>query len=148
MSTESILESISDGVLTVDEDWRITSFNHAAEKITGISRVDAIGRRCSEVFRASMRESECALKHTLDTGNALVNKAAFIVDAQGRRIPISVSTALVRNRKGQIAGGAETFRDLTLIEEMRKEMKGRFQTGDIFSRSDAACARVAAAHRR
>jgi PAS domain S-box-containing protein len=137
VSNESILESISDGVFTVDKDWRITSFNRAAEQITGIPRVDAIGRRCSEVFRASMCETQCALKHTLDTGKAVVNKAAFIVDAQGRRIPISVSTALLRNHKGQIAGGAETFRDLTLIEEMRKEIKGRVQTGDLFSRSDA-----------
>jgi len=47
VSTESILESISDGVFTVDERWRITSFNRAAEAITGISREDALGRLCS-----------------------------------------------------------------------------------------------------
>ena len=37
-STDSILESISDGVFTVDADWHITSFNRAAEEITGIPR--------------------------------------------------------------------------------------------------------------
>ena len=52
--TEAILESISDGVFTVDMDWRVTSFNRAAEEITGVSREEAIGRRCSEVFRSSM----------------------------------------------------------------------------------------------
>lgn len=137
VSTESILESISDGVFTVDERWRITSFNRAAEAITGISREDALGRLCSEVFRASMCERDCALRHTLDTGNAVVNKAAFIVDAQGRRIPVSVSTALLRNREGRFAGGAETFRDLTLIEEMRSKIQERFQAGELFSRSAA-----------
>lgn len=137
VSTESILESISDGVFTVDDSWRITSFNRAAEQITGISRADAIGRRCSEVFRASMCENECALKHTFDTGNAVINRAAFIVDARGRRIPITVSTALLRSHDGKICGGAETFRDLTLIEEMRREIKDRLQTGQIFSRSAA-----------
>ena len=51
--TEAILESISDGVFTVDSEWRVTSFNRAAEEITGVPRREAIGRRCSEVFRSS-----------------------------------------------------------------------------------------------
>ncbi len=137
VSNDSILESISDGVFTVDGTWRITSFNRAAEEITGISRGDAIGRRCADVFRASMCESECALRHTIETGAPLVNKTAFIIDAEGRRIPISVSTALLRDETGKVVGGAETFRDLSVIEELRKELKGRSQVGDIFSRSES-----------
>ena len=96
--TEIILESISDGVFTVDRQWRITSFNRAAEQITGISRKEALGRRCSEVFKASMCEVDCALRSTLETGSPVVNRSAFIVDAQCRRIPIRVSTALLRDR--------------------------------------------------
>jgi PAS domain S-box-containing protein len=135
VSTDSILESISDGVFTVDAEWRITSFNRAAEQITGISRIDAVGRRCSDVFRASMCETECALRHTLETGTSLVNRAAFIVNADGKRVPISLSTALLRDEHGGVIGGAETFRDLSLIEELRKEIQGRHQVGDIVSRS-------------
>jgi PAS domain S-box-containing protein len=135
IDTDSILESISDGVFTVDGDWQISSFNRAAEQITGVSRKDAIGRRCSEVFRASMCETECALRHTMETGQAIVNKATFIVNSMGRRIPISVSTALLRDESGNVAGGAETFRDLSLIEELRTQIRGRFQVGDIVSRS-------------
>jgi PAS domain S-box-containing protein len=51
---EIILESISEGVFTVDGDWRITSFSRAAEEITGIGRRDAMGRWCEEVFRAGL----------------------------------------------------------------------------------------------
>ena len=134
-STEIILESISDGVFTVDRDWRITSFNRAAEEITGISRGEAIGKPCSDVFRASMCEVDCALRHTLETGIPVINRSAFIVDAEGRRIPISVSTALLRDGKGNVVGGAETFRDLSLVEELRRELEGRFQVGDLISRS-------------
>lgn len=135
VATDSILESISDGVFTVDEDWRVTSFNRAAEQITGVSRQEAIGRRCSEVFRASLCESACALRKTLDTGVATVNHTTFIVTREGKRIPISVSTALLRNRNGKVIGGAETFRDMSLVEELRKEIEGRYQVGDIVSRS-------------
>ncbi len=134
---ESILESISDGVFTVDADWHILSFNRAAEAITGIRRRDAIGKTCSDVFRASMCETECALRHTVKTGKPIINKPAFIVDVEGRRIPISVSTAILRDERGRIVGGAETFRDLSLVEELRKELAGQFQVGDLVSRSAA-----------
>jgi len=134
--TDSILESISDGVFTVDEAWKVTSFNRAAEEITGIPREEALGKRCWEVFRASMCEMDCALKHTMDTGKRVINRSCYIIDAGGQRIPISVSTALLRDAEGQVIGGAETFRDLSLVEELRKEITGRFQIGDMVSRSD------------
>jgi PAS domain S-box-containing protein len=51
--TEIILNSIAEGVFTVDPEWRITFFNRAAEKITGVSASEAIGRPCCEVFRAT-----------------------------------------------------------------------------------------------
>jgi len=136
-TTQVILESISDGVFTVDHEWRITSFNRAAEQITGVPREEAIGRNCSEVFRTSICEVDCALKKTIETGMPVINKSVFIVDAGGKRIPISISTALLCDEQGKIMGGVETFRDLSLVEELRKELKGRFRVGDLISRSEA-----------
>ncbi|MFW5959836.1 MAG: sigma-54 interaction domain-containing protein [Chitinivibrionales bacterium] len=132
---DTILESISDGVFTVDLDWRISSFNRAAEEITGISREEAAGRYCYEVFRSSMCESECALRHTLDTGRPVIDKSGYIITAQGRRIPVSVSTAVLYDRDGEIIGGAETFRDLSEVEALRKELEGHYRVGDLVSRS-------------
>jgi PAS domain S-box-containing protein len=133
--TEAILESISDGVFTVDADWRITSFNRAAEEITGVTRRDALGRPCSEVFRSSMCGADCALRQTLDTGRPVIGQSGYIIDAQGGRKPISVSTAVLRGADGRVFGGAETFRDLSDVEALRRELEGRFQVGDLVSRS-------------
>ena len=133
--TEAILESISDGVFTVDREWRITSFNRAAEKITKTSRGEAIGRFCSEVFRSSMCETECALRRTLKTRKAIIGQSGYIIDAEGTRVPVSVSTAVLRDGQGQIIGGAETFRDLSEVEALRQELEGRFHVGDLASRS-------------
>lgn len=133
--TETILESISDGVFTVDPEWRITSFNRAAEEITGIPRKEAIGMPCSEVFRSSMCETGCALRQTLDTGKPVIGKAGYIINAEGNRIPISVSTAVLRDNRGRVIGGAETFRDLSEVEALRKELEGRSHVGDFISRS-------------
>jgi len=71
-----ILDSVADGVFTVDREWRVTSFNGAAERITGVPRAEAIRQRCCEVFRASICETGCALRHTIETGQPVVNKAA------------------------------------------------------------------------
>jgi len=87
---QTILDSITDGVFTVDAEWRITFFNRAAQRITGVPRASALGRRCSEVFRASICESACALGQTIASGRPIVNKVVYIVDPQGSRIPISV----------------------------------------------------------
>jgi PAS domain S-box-containing protein len=134
-ATAIILESISDGVFTVDEHWRITSFNRAASDITGVTRKAALGKPCSEVFRASMCETDCALRRTIESGKPIVNTSAFIVTAEGRRVPISISTAILRDARGRVVGGVETFRDLSLVEELRKEIEGRHQVGDLVSRS-------------
>ncbi len=134
-NANAILQSISDGVFTVDTNWKVTSFNRAAEEITGISPSEAIGKYCFEVFRSSMCETECALRKTLETGNPIVNKSCFIIDAQGNHIPISVSTAVLKDDEGNIIGGAETFRDLSDVEDLRKKVEGIFKIGDIISRS-------------
>jgi PAS domain S-box-containing protein len=132
-----ILDSINDGVFTVDDRWRITSFNRAAEKITGVSREQAVGRPCCEVFRASICETACSLRETLTSGKPIVNKAIYILDAEGNRIPISISTAVFRDADGNVLGGVETFRDLSLVEELRKQLHSKYGLGDIVGRSRA-----------
>ena len=134
-ATEIILESISDGVFTVDLNWKIMSFNRAAEGITGVSRKEAIGRHCWEVFRSNMCESDCALKKTMKEEKSFVNTSTHIINSEKKRIPITVSTSLLKDKEGKIIGGVETFRDHTLVEELRKELSGSYRMGDIISAS-------------
>jgi PAS domain S-box-containing protein len=132
-----ILDSLAEGVFTVDTEWRIAYFNSAAERITGVSRSEAIGGRCCDVFHASICESVCALRHTMETGEPVVNRAAVIIDTKGRKIPISISTAVLRDDRGHLVGGVETFRDLSQVEQLRKELEARYSLGDIIGRSPA-----------
>jgi PAS domain S-box-containing protein len=55
-------------VFTVNLNWRITSFNKAAEKITGIPREEAVGRLCSEVLNADLCKEGCVLRQTMRSG--------------------------------------------------------------------------------
>ncbi|MFZ5980831.1 MAG: sigma-54 interaction domain-containing protein, partial [Candidatus Zixiibacteriota bacterium] len=106
-----------------------------AEEITGISREDALGQRCCDVFHASICESECALKESFATGRPCVNRAVYIIDADGNRVPISISAAVLKDRRGQIIGGVETFRDLTALEQLRRELEKKYSFQDIISKN-------------
>ena len=130
-----ILDSIAEGVFTVDKNWKITSFNKAAEQITGIPREQAIGRACKDILRANVCETDCALKHTMDTGEKIINKPVYIVDAGGNRRAITISTALLKDKKGRIIGGVETFRDMSQVEQLRKEVKKQYSFEDIISKN-------------
>lgn len=134
---EIILESISEGVFTVDHNWRIMTFNRAAEEITGTTRADAIGRYCWEVFRSNMCEGACALKRTMKEGKSFVSSSTYIIDSRQQRVPITVSTSPLKDEHGKILGGVETFRDHSLVEELRRELSGSFTVGDMISRSRA-----------
>jgi PAS domain S-box-containing protein len=136
-SLSTILESIADGVFTIDQDWRVTSFNRAAERITGVSRETAIGQKCFDVFHANICQTACALKRTLETGKEIIDLPVDILNSRGETLPISISTAVLRHRKGKIIGGVETFRDLSSIETLRRELSGRYAMGDMVSKNEA-----------
>jgi len=135
--TDIILQSISDGVFTVDHKWRITSFNRAAETITGVKRDEALGKYCWEVFRSNMCETDCALRRTMKQGKPLVDTSTYFINSDKRRIPVVVSTSLLKDKNGIVLGGVETFRDMSIVEELRKELNARFQVGDMISRSQS-----------
>lgn len=130
-----ILNSIADGVFTVDRDWRITSFNRAAEKITGVLRQEAIGQLCKDVLKADTCERNCCLRATMKSGKTIVNKKVYIIDAGGRKIPISISTAILRDKKGRLLGAVETFRDISVEEDLRKAISSKYFFEDIISKN-------------
>ena len=133
--TEIILDSIADGVFTVDDDWNITSFNRAAEKITGVAREQAMGQKCFDVFRADICQSRCALKETMEGGVPLVDRRINILDSDGRVKPVSISTAVLQDENGRV-GGVETFRDLSVVDQLRKEINSRYSFHDIISKNE------------
>jgi PAS domain S-box-containing protein len=130
-----ILDSITEGVFTVDEQWRITSFNSEAERIIGIPREQAIGRRCHQVFRANICESRCALRETIRTGEPQRNIRIEALDAQMEPVPLIVNTAVLKDREGNLLGGIEIFRDVTDLEALRRELDDKHVFADIVGAS-------------
>ncbi len=137
MQKDLILDSVADGVFTVDRNWKITSFNHAAEQITGWSREDAIGQSCSDVFHSSICGDNCAIAQSLYLGKPVTNRSIFIRNTEDKQVPISISAAPLLDHEGNVIGGVETFRDLSILTELRKQLSRRYTFGEIISKSAA-----------
>lgn len=132
---QSILNSITDGVFTTNNDMIITSFNRAAEQITRVTRAEAIGRKCFEVMRSESCESGCCIKKTIETGQPCENVPVFIVRADNKRVPVRVNTNILRDEKGNIIGGVETFQDLSEINKLRRAYFKKHSFEDIVSKN-------------
>ena len=132
---ETILDSIADGVFTIDLDYTITYFNRAAETITGVSHEQALGQKCFDVFRANICQTSCALGQTMDTGKPGTNIPINILNSQGDRISASVNTSALVDDRGEIMGGVEIFRDLSTVETLRKKIDNQYRFEDIVSKN-------------
>jgi PAS domain S-box-containing protein len=132
---EAIMDSLADGVFTVDPDWNITFFNRTASTITGIPVEEAVGRKCRDVFQSSICDGSCALKTCMEENLSMTNKSIQIVSSDGRIIPLSISASPLRDKSGRIIGGVETFRDLSDIYMMRRKLQGTRTLEDIITRS-------------
>ena len=130
-----ILNSIADGVFTTDNDGKITFMNKAGEEITGFSNREAIGHYCFDVFRADICQSRCALKETLKTKKEIINLPATILKKGGQKVPISVSTAVLKNERGQIMGGVETLGTSLRLKSSKRNFRGKYTVGDIISKN-------------
>ena len=134
---EAVLRCVADGVFTVDRNWRISSFNRAAERITGVPAEKAIGKRCSEVLHSSLCEVACPIRESLDTGNEVIDRPARILTQRAKSVPISASSAVLKDEDGTLLGAVETFRDLSTLEQLRREIQSQYTFEDIIGKSEA-----------
>ena len=121
--------------ITIDLDFNITYFNHAAETITGVLKKQALGQKCFDVFRANICQSSCALEATLHTGKQHINVPINILNSQGESLSASVSTSALMDNQGNTIGGVEIFRDLTTEETLRKRINKQYRFEDIISKN-------------
>jgi PAS domain S-box-containing protein len=132
-----IFDNIPHGIFTVDSEGCITSFNSAAEKITGWRRQEVMGRSCREIFQANHCENSCFLFASISEGEPHRDQEVRIVRRDGSELPVAVSTADLRDDEGRVIGGVEMFRDLTDVETLRRHIHASYSVEDIVSKSAA-----------
>jgi diguanylate cyclase (GGDEF)-like protein/PAS domain S-box-containing protein len=124
---EVTLNSIGDAVAGTDSSGKVTLLNAAAERMTGWSRQEAIGRPFTELIRimeATSRETILnPMEIVADVARTMSVRSNYIlVERSGSEIPIEASVAPIRDRQGQAAGAVFVFRDVSAAQAMALQM--------------------------
>ena len=137
---KAILNSINEGVFTIDFDMKVTHFNRAAEKITGYTAKEAIGQHCTDVFcsQGGSKEecvAECPMKKTMKYKTPIVKKRT-IFNKKGGILTVSTTTNMLYDLDNEPRGGLETFTDITAFERLREKWQGKkYNLGNIVGKS-------------
>ncbi len=117
-----IIQSMADGVITVNGEMRVTDLNRAGEKLTGYTREEAVGLLCGEVLHSSMCGRECPLKMAMAT-DEIVSREAVLTNRRGQKIEVMLSASALKDDQGNLLGGVETFRDIAPLKQMENERR-------------------------
>jgi two-component system phosphate regulon sensor histidine kinase PhoR len=123
-----IIQSMADAVITVDGNMQVTDLNKAAEKLTGFTREEALGKFCGEVLHSSMCGRECPLKMAMNN-EEVVTREAVLHNRLGQNIEVMLSASALRDDQGHLLGGVETFKDIgpfKMLEKERRYLVGMF----------------------
>jgi len=117
---DEILDSIGEGLLTVDKNFKVNFFNRAAEEITGYNRDEVVGQFCKNVLKCELCETKCPIGLILETGNNLYDYRSKIRIKNGESKPIRLNAAILKNGNEEPVGGVVSFRDLSELETLQK----------------------------
>jgi two-component system phosphate regulon sensor histidine kinase PhoR len=117
-----IIQSMAVGVITVDEEMRITDLNREAEKLTGYRREEALGRFCREILQSSLCSRECPLRKAMNN-EEIVAREAVLQNHRGEKVEVLLSASALLDDQGRLLGGVEAFRDIGPFKRMENERR-------------------------
>jgi PAS domain S-box-containing protein len=134
-SLKLILDNLDVGVFTVDRGGVITFFNAAAEKISGYSRRDVLGRSGGAIFDGEGSSEWGLLKETIAGGASRSGIKSRIITPAGVPVPVRATFFPLCNEKGIVIGGLATFSDLTLVHQLDQAIQDRYTFHDMVGKS-------------
>jgi PAS domain S-box-containing protein len=120
---DQIFQTASVGMRVVDKDFNVIKINETFEKMTGVKKQDAIGRKCHEVFAGSMcSTAECPLNLIL-TGKKAIDCYVEKKRMDGNSIPCILTATPFTGPDGQVAGIVESFQDITDLKQAQEAIR-------------------------
>ena len=130
LNAGNLLDALPDGAYITDLERKIVFWNRAAERITGWSRTDVVGKHCSDNILVHIDKDGhplcgrefCPLHRSIVTGEGSTCPLMVFAQAKnGERIPVEVSVAPIRDAEGTVVGGVEVFRGLAdLMDDLNR----------------------------
>ncbi len=136
INSDTILDCIVDGVVVISPDHKVLYVNRAASEMLGKTGDQSIlcGTSCSDVVGHSACTLGCLINSTIKTGEHIYNYEA-VLGKGDRKITLSINTALLKDEDGKVIGGVEIFRDVSLIKELKAELKGRYSLNNVIGKN-------------
>ena len=108
---DDILNSLSEGIITVDKDFKITFLNKAAEHFIGKESAEVLGLQCREICKSKFCESECPVSLVLKSGENIYDFHSQLAFRNGNLKPVLLNTAILKNGNKEPVGAVISFRD-------------------------------------
>jgi PAS domain S-box-containing protein len=116
-----IIDSLPVAVTTVDSELKITSFNPWAEKVTGYSEKQAMGRYCGDILQGAMCHTQCPVRTVLGCQHPIARVETTIQNKWGENIPVKMNTAALLDDHGKLIGAVEAFQDISDLKGLEFE---------------------------
>lgn len=131
-----LLESLGDGVFTLNSNGIITSWNPSMERITGYGMDEAIGNGCGMLCFSQCFGKQCPINlgecGILDSGKVDPTEC-YLKHKNGRSVPVIKNARVMRKPDGSVIGIVEAVTDLTDLEKARKKMEeDSFRLGKLY----------------
>jgi len=110
---KEILDSITEGIYTIDMNFRITYMNKSAEILLNTTFESSVGQLCSKVCKSEFCEMECPVERVFKTNSNLFDIESKLVNNNGKLIPVKQNVSLLHDEKGNVSGAVISFRDST-----------------------------------
>ena len=135
INSDTILNSLTDGVVVISSSQRILFMNRAAREL--FSAVDyrkVEGDVCREVLSHSECSLCCLMVTAIRSGKEILNREVTI-GRNGKLLTLSVNVSPIRDERGKIIGAVEIFRDVSLVKELKEELAERYSFEGIIGRN-------------
>jgi len=122
-----ILDTSIDGILTLDEQDRVSTWNRGAEQIFGWKEEEILGKHAALLYPPGYdaRRELDALRRGVDQRGVLRAHSGERITRDGRHIRCEISSTVLRDTHGRYAGRASIVRDVTERDRIREELNRR-----------------------
>jgi PAS domain S-box-containing protein len=115
-----ILDSLVEGVFTVDKNFKINFFNRAAERILELDRESVVGKTCKSIFNTELCLVDCPIAKTLQSDKCVFNLKTKFCCINGKNIPLKMNAAVLKNNFNEPVGGVVSFLDASALIDVEK----------------------------
>jgi PAS domain S-box-containing protein len=118
-----ILDNLPDGLFTMDRKGRITYYNPAAERITGIAATDAVGMHCRDIFKTATCQIGCPGKTSAQIEKNVYNRVFSVTTLDNRNLSIISSISVLKDHTGNVIGGVQVFKDFSDRKRLEDDLR-------------------------